>query len=164
MSSGTQRLIQVSIECVELPAHDWGGHSEIWLGIQCGKDVVQDIKLPIDHVVFRAELRIGNDPTQGPPNFLGPFAQGAVEDRFVYLCWGRRVGGAWIGFRRAKLKLCGLNWDNLHSDRLLARVRCTDAKGGPICASLKSDVVTWLSPAETPLPIAISDLSSEGFC
>ena len=148
MSSGNQRIVELSIECIDLPAHDWGEHSEIRLGIQCGKDVVQEVKLPIESVVFHAELRVGNEPSQGPPNFLGPYAQGTVDDRFIYLCWGRRLGGAWVGFRRAKLKLTGLTWNNLQSNRLHAKVRCTDAKGGPICATLKSEFVTWSSAAE----------------
>ena len=143
MSSGNQRIIELSIKCIDLPAHDWGGHSEIWLGIQCGKDVVQEVKLPIEFVVFHAELRLGNNPIQGPPNFLGPYAQGTTQDRFVYLCWGRRLGGAWVGFRRAKLRLSGLNWADLESSRLSVNVLCTDAKGGPVCATLKGEFVTW---------------------
>jgi len=140
------RVIRLTIECIDLPPHDWGGHPEIWLGIQCGKDVVQELKLPSTAVAFQAELRVAEGPSQNSPNFLGPYAQGPAQDRFVYLCWGSRHGGAWAGFRRAKLPLSGLTWESIQSDRLLAKVRCTDAKGGPICASLRGDVVSWSSP------------------
>lgn len=148
MASIEQRVIKLRIECFDLPPHDWGGHAEIWLGIQCGKEVVQEVKLPTQDVVFEAELRVDGDPAHGRPNFLGPYAQGSAQDRFLYLCWGRRHFGLWAGFRRAKISLSGLNWEDIDSNRLMARVRCTDAKGGPSCASLKGDFVTWSSLPE----------------
>ena len=143
MPNNEKRIVELTIECFNLPVHDWGGHSEIWLGIQEGKEVVQEVRLPADGVVFRADLRVAEEPSP-TPNFLGPYAHGSVQDRFLYLCWGRRYGGAWVGFRRAKIPLTGLTWEMLQSGRLLARVRCTDAKGGPSCATLKADFVTWL--------------------
>ena len=145
-----QRTVKLTIECVELPPHDWGGHAEIWIGIQQGKDVVQAVQLPVETVVFGAELRVGNDSTQGVPNFLGPYAQGSAQDRFVYLCWGQRHFGLWAGFRRAKLPLSGLSWADLETNHVHAKVRCTDAKGGPICATVRQEFVTWSAAAETP--------------
>jgi Family of unknown function (DUF5990) len=137
------RVVELTIECGNLPPYDWGGHSEIWLGIQRGKDVVQAVKLPAEVVVFDAELRFAPDSSPAGPNFLGQYAHGTVGDRFVYLCWGRRQGQVWVGFRRAKLKLSGLTWESLQSGRLLAKVRCTDAKGGPICATVPEGFVSW---------------------
>jgi hypothetical protein len=148
LPSREHRIIKLAIECFDLPPPDWGGHAEIWLGIQHGKDVVQEVKLPAQAVVFDAELRLATDSSQDDPNFLGPYAQGPSQDRFVYLCWGRREGGYWVGFRRAKLPLSGLTWEDLESDRMLARVRCTDTKGGPICAKLRGEYVAWSFPAE----------------
>ena len=138
------REISAVIECVDLPPSDWGGHSEIWLGIQQGKNVVQAVRLPADKVVFTAEFRVVEEASGGP-NFLGAYAQGTVQERFFYLCWGRWVGVHWVGFRRAKVPLSGLTWEDLSSGRIVARVRCTVAKGGPVCATLKGDVLTWLT-------------------
>jgi uncharacterized protein DUF5990 len=145
MPVADQRVISVKIECFDLPPHDWGGHAEIWLGIQRGKEVVQEVKLPANGVAFAADLRVSADSSSAVPNFLGPFAQGPVHDRFIYLCWGHLESGVWVGFRRAKLPLTGLTWLDLACERLLARVRCTDAKGGPICASLRRDSLSWTS-------------------
>ena len=138
-------IITLTIECSELPPHDWGGHAEIWLGIQRGKVVEQAVKLPVDSVMLTAELRVAGEAETGNPNFLGPYAQGTVQDRFVYLCWGRWHGPHWVGFRRAKLPLSGLSWDGLRSDRVHMKVRCTDKKGGPVCATLRDEFVTWVS-------------------
>ena len=146
--SQEQRIVKLTIECIDLPTHDWDGHAEIWLGIQQGKDVVQAVKLPIETVVFDAELRVGNDSSQGAPNFLGPFAQGSAQDRFVYLCWGSRHLGLWAGFRRAKLPLSKVTWTDIEQNHVHVSVLCTDAKGGPICATIRDEFITWSAPKE----------------
>ena len=145
MANSMSQIIKLTIECVDLPAHDWGGHTEIWLGIQAGKEVVQKVKLPSDKVAFEADLRIGNESSDGVPNFLGPYAHGTVQDRFLYLCWGMPVGPHWVGFRRAKLPLSSLTWQLIANHHVLARVKCTDSKGGPACATLKGDSLIWTS-------------------
>jgi hypothetical protein len=148
MPNPEHRIIKLVIECVEFPQHDWGGHTEIWIGIQRGKEVVQRVQLPAETAVFDAELRVPIGSSEVIPDFLGPYAQGATQGRFVYLCWGRPVGGQWVGFRRAKLPLSGLTWESLDSNRIRAVIHCTDAKGGPICATLKGSHVTWSTPTE----------------
>jgi Family of unknown function (DUF5990) len=139
-----QRVVKVFIECSELPPADWGGHDEIWIGIQEGQEVVQRVQLPADSVVFEAELRIGNNESEPNPNFLGPFAHGGKEARFMYVCWGRPRFGGWSGFRRAKLPLAGLSWDAIESNTVRGKLRCTDSKGGPICATVKADHFAWV--------------------
>ena len=143
MPSREDRIIKLTIVCIDLPPHDWGGHLEIWLGIQRGKEVIQQVKLPAQTIHFEAELRVAADASEATPNFLGQYAQGTVQDRFVYLCWGSPHDDKWVGFRRAKLRLTGLTWESLESGRLLATVRCTDAKGSPVCATLRGDHITW---------------------
>ncbi len=140
MANSDQRVIKLTIECIDLPAHNWDGHSEIWLGIQSGKDVVQQVRLPAAKAEFHAELRVAGEDA---PNFLGPFAHGTVQERFLYLCWGQPHFGHWAGFRRAKLPLTGLTWAALESNHLRAVVRCTDSKGGPICATVKPPFLSW---------------------
>ena len=143
-----QRTIKLTIECLDLPPHNWGGHPEIWLGIQRGKEVEQEVKLPAERIVFEAELRVAGDPSHGASNFLGPYAQGTVQDRFTYLCWGWRHFGMWVGFRRIKLPLSGLTWDEVATGSVVAHLRCTDAKGGPICATVRGEYLTWSSPKD----------------
>lgn len=142
-----QRVVKVSIECTDLPDAKWGGQSEIWIGIQNGKEVVQQVRLPAASVVFEFELKVGNDESDPVPNFLGPYAQGSKGDRFVYICWGMPYFGRWSGFRRAKIPLAGLDWASIKSNSVTGKLKCTDAKGGPICATVKPDYFAW-SPSE----------------
>jgi len=148
MSGREPRTINLRIECTDLPRHDWEGHAVIWLGIQRGKEVVQEVRLPAGAITFDAELRVSADGADGMPNFLGPYAHGTSRDRFIYLCWGCRHTDVWVGFRRAKLSLSQLTWEMLQSNRVLAKVHSTDAKGGPICATIRSEYVTWSSAAD----------------
>ncbi len=141
-------VVKVLIECYDLPPSDWAGCTAISLGIQMGKQVVQIVQLPCAEPVFEAELRVALDPTGSSPNFLGPFAFGTPKDRFLYLCWGRTNQGAWNGFRRAKLPLNGLTLDDLDSPTIRGRLKCTDARGGPICATVKSSHFAWITGHE----------------
>lgn len=142
------QLVRVTIECTSLPPAEWGGHDQIWLGVQKGKDVEQAVKLPQDVVSFELELRVEGEADQ-LPNFLGPFAQGTSKDRFLYLCWGAYHQGQWHGFRRAKLPLAEITWDMIRTGHLVAKLNATDAKGGPICATVKGDRLKW--SGEEPL-------------
>ena len=132
--------VKLTIVCSDLPDANWDGHAEIWLGVQRGKVVEQAVRLPIATATFVAELRAEGDAT---PNFLGPFAQGGVGERFVYLCWGRHEGPQWVGFRRAKLPISHLTWADIESGEVTVELRCTDAKGGPICAMIKGESANW---------------------
>ncbi len=133
--------VKVVFHCVDLPDANWDGHREICLGVQCGKQVVQAVKLPIETATFELEFRV--DLSGERPNFLGPFAQGTPQERFAYLCWGHFHGPAWIGFRRAKIPLGGLTHEQLSGGEVRATISCTDAKGGPVCATLKGEFVQW---------------------
>lgn len=140
MASET-RTVKVQIVCTELPDANWGGHAGICIGIQKGKEVEQIVQLPANSVMLKAELRVGNDESEPAPNFLGPYAQGPKGGRFVFVCWGTMAFGRFMGFRRAKLPLSGLTWASIASGEVNATLRCTDAKGGPVCATVKQD---WL--------------------
>ncbi len=137
------RTVTVQILCTDLPDANWGGHAGICVGIQKGKDVEQVVQLPASSVTFQAELRVGNDESEPAPNFLGPFAQGPKGDRFLYICWGTMAFGRLMGFRRAKLPLSELTWASIASGQVSATLRCTDAKGGPVCATVKHDRLQW---------------------
>jgi hypothetical protein len=81
-------------------------------------------------------------------DITGRYVQGRPGDRFVYLSWGT-VGddGVFTMFRRAKLMLGAIDPDVVgaaaRSGRLLARVRLTDPKGGPLCARVRPPYVEW---------------------
>ncbi|RMG72344.1 MAG: hypothetical protein D6722_05560 [Bacteroidetes bacterium] len=71
----------------------------------------------------------------------GPFVHGKKGDRFVYLVWyvmGQEETGR---FRRAKLSLTPLA--DMPGPVARVHVALTDARGGPVCASLKSTHLRW---------------------
>lgn len=138
-----ERQVSFRIQLKDLPSPNWDGGSELWVGIQEGKDVVQQVKLPAESVEFRGVLRVGNEDSEAQPNFLGAFAQGPKGERFLYICWGRPSFGRWTGIRRAKLPLSGLTWSDLESGEVVGVLSCTDAKGGPICATVKAEFFRW---------------------
>jgi hypothetical protein len=78
----------------------------------------------------------------------GRHIQNRLGGRFVYLSWGE-VGadGTFAMFRRAKLLLSGVAPDVMAAaverGTLLARIRLTDAKGHPACATT---ALEWSAP------------------
>ncbi len=54
---------------------------------------------------FELRVQPGKD---GRPNFLGPFASGPADDRFVYLAWRSIPRGVWIN--RVKARLADIDW------------------------------------------------------
>ena len=137
-----QQEIQVHIHCRNLPGTNFDGRTSLRLGLQKGKEVIEDVPADVESVSFTVPLRVATNPKSGQPNFLGPFAHGTPEDRFLYLCWGERKAEGWDGFRRAKIRLNHLGWECLRESVETAKpieftVDMTDEKGGPRCASVR---------------------------
>ena len=79
--------------------------------------------------VFDFTLRVkpGKD---GAPNFLGPYASGSVDDRFVYLSWLSLSRGAYIN--RLKCRLSEISWDLIREAQAKGRRITGDVSGrGP---------------------------------
>lgn len=92
--------------------------------------------------VFEFSLLADLDPSV--PNFLGPFAQGPKDARFIYLNSGTsagEVGSCWT--RRAKLSLMSISKELVESvlrapgARFEAEIPGLGRDGGPICAGVK---------------------------
>lgn len=88
----------------------------------------------------------------------GRYIQNRLGGRFVYLSWVA-VGqnGEATMFRRAKVMLDAIPPDvvdaAIRSGQLIARLGLTDAKGHPLCASVRPPLVQWVAgPADQPLP------------
>ena len=99
---------------------------------------------------FAFTLRLGQGKDGRAFNFLGEFAQGPVEDRFVYVNSGSRAGqpqSCWE--RRAKLKLAAVPAElvqaaaNNPARALLAVMSGVAPDGGPICATVPPSAVSW---------------------
>ena len=94
-------------------------------------------------ITFDLTLRLGHSRTDGKPNFLGEFAHGTPQDRFLYINSGVRAGqegSCWE--RRAKVKLGAID-DNLLRKALAApgslleaRIVGTGRDGGPVCETV----------------------------
>lgn len=143
-----QNTITILLHCTDLPGVSFEDKTAVRLGIQKGKDVIDDVPADTESVIFTCPLRVERNTKTGKPNFLGPFAHGTPEERFIYLCWGERKGMVWYGFRRAKIHLKHIEWstieDCLKTDSSLeATLRMTDSKGGPLCASVGQAYITW---------------------
>ena len=145
MSKTTQE-ITVEFECTQLPEADDPRFVGLRLGIQEGKEVIQDV--PCTQVIahFRCTIRVVMD--NETPDFRGACVQGARADRFIYLCWGERKEGAWLGSRRAKLSLEAIPRALVETAMqtaapLQVRIRMRDDKGAPVAASLKPTFVEW---------------------
>lgn len=94
-------------------------------------------------LTFEFTVRV-TESKNGAPNFLGPFAQGSADGRFVYLDIGTYAGQkntAWS--RRLKIPLTGIDWTAIESatkgrKSLEARVAGSGGRdGGPTCGTIK---------------------------
>jgi uncharacterized protein DUF5990 len=78
----------------------------------------------------------------------GPYVQDRLGRRFIYLSWGTvDHDGTFSMFRRAKLWLDAIDPAVMNasreSGRLVAKLGLTDAKGHPLCASVRPPRVEW---------------------
>ena len=147
----------VRVVCTGLPGTSFESWTAVRLGILRGADVIHDVPGDGERAVFDVPLRVRSRAKTGEPNFLGPFAHGTPAARFLYLSWGeRRAGGgskaSWDGFRRAKIHLRPITWDAIDASietgqPIVASLHMTDARGGPLCASVPDQHIQWRFPA-----------------
>lgn len=140
--------VTIRLHCISFPGRSFGGKADIKVGAQKGDAVVDDVFGDAKAWEFDFDLRVERNSKTGKPNFLGPYAHGKPTERFLYLCWGQRIGGAWHGFRRAKIHLSHLDWPTV--ERAIAKrqpieavLKLADKKGEPLCASVKGDQIEW---------------------
>ena len=144
----TERELTLVLHCQNLPGTECDGRTGVRLGTQKGKEVIEDVPADSAEVIFTMPMRVHSHSQTGQSDFRGPFVQGKVGERFIYLCWGVRAGTEWDGFRRAKLPLHHIN-PKLLRQALQAEkpihvfLDMTDEKGGPLTASIKEDAIEW---------------------
>jgi hypothetical protein len=71
--------ITIEIECTELPGSQ---NQSLHLGIQRGEAITEAASADSKRIVFRPTLRARRN-SDGPVNFLGPYAQGPKKERFT---------------------------------------------------------------------------------
>lgn len=155
-SKEPELAVQVRVRCTELPGRSFcdpftpGAATEpsVFVGVQRGREVIEEVRADARQASFLLDFRVGSNK-DGSPNFLGPFAQGPVDDRFFYISWGLGpAAGKTRMFRRLKVRLGHLGWPQIRRAAKGARpldvaLRLTDEKGAPLCGSAKGAHVAW---------------------
>ena len=122
------------------------GHGNDYKTVQKQRYTKQDLR-------FEFPIRV-REAKNGQPNFLGSFAQGLANNRFIYLDIGTHAGQTNTPWgRRLKIPLAGITWAMIEqaSDTSLvieARVPGTGRDGGPTCGTVKQFSGWMLSRAE----------------
>ena len=107
------------------PVHDTG--EAYRLGLQRGPDDVQEGALLDDgRLAFEVQLRVKPGPDPGRPVFLGEFAQGPADARFLHLGWKPDRPG-WVN--RAKVPLSGISWAQVREAQASGLRLVADATG-----------------------------------
>ena len=65
----------------------------------------------------------------GRPNFLGPYASGPADDRFVHLAWRSIPRAVWIN--RVKARHADIDWPLIHAAEAAGRPLEADLTGRP---------------------------------
>lgn len=120
----------------------------VWMKVQKGSCELLEAEAAGDDCL-RFEFPVIVDLDSGAPNFLGKFAQGPKDARFIYVNSGTSAGqttSCWS--RRAKLSLMSITTGMVESalsaknGRLESTIHGTGRDGGPVCASVKG--IEWL--------------------
>ena len=142
-----QQEIEIKLICTQFPGLQFGPYHPVYVGLQKQDEICEAVPANVQQKDFLFNLRVEEDK-HGNPNFLGPYVFGKTGDKFLYLVWFVKRGEGEERFRRAKIKLNHLSWAQIHEAvnhkrALVAQVKMTDQKGGPVCASLKGEQVSW---------------------
>jgi len=144
-------VLRVRVVATDLPGIRFSDGGKVYepvhVGIQRGKDVIDDVPADRPSATFVAEFEIGKQP-DGSLNFLGPYSQGDRHDRFFYLSWGVKSSGYFHMFRRLKIRLGQLSRAKVTAavksgKPITVRVKLTDKKGGPLCATPPPTHISW---------------------
>jgi hypothetical protein len=148
--------VQIRIEGVDLPGLSCGpspdrpdGYDTVHVGIQRRGRPAELLDLtPGDapKATWTLDCTVGT--SAGGVDLKGPYIQGPPGGRFIYLSWGTvDAPGRFDMFRRAKLWLEAVPAPVLDQavdgGLLVGRLGLTDAKGHPLCASVRPPVIEW---------------------
>lgn len=121
----------------------------VTMRVQEGKDrLLPPGETHSDRMSF--EFPVTVDLSSGKPNFLGKFAQGPKDARFIYVNSGSYAGQPGTQWnRRAKISLMTITKKQVREvlDTPGAKLEITidgvGRDGGPVCASIPSALVNW---------------------
>ena len=108
--------LKLRVLCAPLPPHSFGSYQEISLGLQQGMDLLLGTPEWVEGIegrAFECEVRVRPHRAFGEPEFFGPCVHGSGGVRFLYLEWEGWNGAGWVRFRRMKLSLAGISWQQI---------------------------------------------------
>jgi Family of unknown function (DUF5990) len=163
-------VMRIRIEAFDLPGSRCGpspdvpgGYDGIMVAVQRRNKPAELIGLtPGDAPSAVWDLDCAVTRTETGTDVRGPFIQGPPGARFVYLSWvysdgskapsqpdpsGGTGGSGLTLFRRAKLRLDAVPAAVMDAaterGTLIGRLRLTDDKGHPLCASVRPPLIEW---------------------
>jgi hypothetical protein len=121
----------------------------VTMQVQEGKDrLLPPCETKPDKISF--EFPITVDLSAGSPNFLGKFAQGPKDARFIYVNSGSYAGQPGTQWnRRAKISLMKITSSQIKElldspgSKLEVTINGIGKDGGPVCASIPSAADGW---------------------
>jgi uncharacterized protein DUF5990 len=137
-----ERLVRLRVICAPMPPRTFGRIREIELQMQYLQELRPGVEGEDGSMRFECEARVKRNPKTGDPNFLGPWVHGPIQARHLYLNWQGREGDERVEFRRMKIHLSLITWEQIEAVSqhpgvvLEARVSGIDRKGAPACASV----------------------------
>ena len=139
--------LQIELHCTDFPGAQFEAWEHVFVGVQNGENIESETPGNSVQAVFKIPV-ICSTGKDGAPNFTGPYVFGKTGDKFLYLVWYAKAGPLVHRFRRAKIKLNILRWEQIQDavaqqKPLTAHIKMTDKKGGPVCASLKAESIRW---------------------
>jgi hypothetical protein len=148
--------LTIRVLCTDLPGKDFGdathgeGRQSVHVGIQCREDVIDIVPGDAKSAEFAPVFKVAplSGDVGGLTNFTGPFAKGTKNQRFFYLSWGELKSIHFQMFRRAKIHLSHLTWEQVEkaakaNKPITVHLSLTDRCGWPLCASVKPPYVKW---------------------
>ena len=135
----------IRIIATRLPGSTFDAHTRVRVGLQVGKANVDLVDGAAAGATWEAEVSVVTD-AKGELAIRGPAIHGPRGERFLYLVWV--AGGDGAMFRRAKLQLDAVPAKTLNEAlregrALVAELSLTDARGGPLCASVRPPAIRW---------------------
>ena len=97
-------------------------------GLQDAKQQITPARrLPDGRLFWDFVLHVKPGPDPERPTFVGPYASGPPDDRFVYLSWRSRPRQVWIN--RVKARLAAIDWAMVRSAQAADRPLVADMTG-----------------------------------
>ena len=135
--------MRIVIRGRDLPGRDCCGYTDVTVGVQRGREVVESRPADADAALWTFDVTDVHDRA-GAPDVRGPFAHGRPGARFVYLSWGGAgPDGQRAMFRRAKLMLDPALIAEAAGRTLTGELRLTMADGTPLCAAVRPPAIDW---------------------